>query len=50
MTRRAGALETVDWSPATKAKFAAVLTSDYMSEEESDPKHSQRKRTIIPLA
>ena len=37
-------------SPATKAKFGAVLTLDYMSEEESDPKHPQRKRTVIPLA
>ena len=50
MTRRAWALETVDWSPAKKAKFVEVLTLDYMSEEESDPKHPQRKRTIIPLA
>ena len=45
-----GAFETVDWSPSTKAKFAAVLTLDYVSEEESDPKHPQRKRTVIPLA
>ena len=37
-------------SPGTKAKFGTVLTLEYMSEEESDPKHSQRKRTVIPLA
>ena len=43
-------VETVNWSPSTKAKFAAVLTLDYVSEEESDPKHPQRKRTVIPLA
>ena len=50
MTLRAGALETVDWSPATNAKFAVVLTLDYMSEEDSNPKHPQRKRTITSLA
>ena len=50
---RMGALQTVDWSPARKArkatKVGAVLTSDNMSEEESDPKHPQQKCTVILL-
>ena len=49
LNRRTGALQTVEWSPATITKFGAVLTLDYMSEEDSDPKHPQRKRTVIPL-
>ena len=40
LNRRTGALPTVEWSPATKAKFGAVLTLEYMSEEESDPKQA----------
>ena len=50
LNRRKGALPIVEWSPGTKAKFGAVLTLDYMSEEESDPKHPQQKCTVIPLA
>ena len=50
LTRRTGALPTVEWSPAKKAKFVEVLTLDYMFEEDSDPTHPQRKRTVIPLA
>ena len=50
LTRRTGALPTVQWSTAKKAKFVEVLTLDYMSEEDSDPTHPQRKRTVIPLA
>ena len=50
LTRCTGALPTVPWSPAKKAKFVEVLTLDYMSEEDSDQTHPQRKRTVIPLA
>ena len=50
LTRRQAALQTIGWSPALKAKVAKVLTLDYMSEEESDPEHPQRKRTVIPFA
>ena len=49
LNRCTGALPTIEWSPGTKAKFGAVLTLEYMSKEESDPKHPQRKRTVIPL-
>ena len=45
-----GGLKTVTWSPATRAKFAEVLTYDYMSEEDTDPTHPQRQRTVIPFA
>ena len=45
-----GGLKTVTWSPATRAKFADVLTYDYMSEEDTDPTHPQRQRTVIPFA
>ena len=38
---RKEALKTVTWSQSTRAKFAEVLTYDYMS---------QRKHTVIPLA
>ena len=50
LTRRKEALKTVTWSPATRAKFAEVLTYDYMSEEDTDPTHPQRQRTVIPFA
>ena len=50
LNRRTGALPTVEWSPGTKAKFGALVTLECMSKEESDPKHPQRKRTVIPLA
>ena len=32
------------------AKFAEVLTYDYMSEEDTDPTPPQRQRTVIPFA
>ena len=35
---------------STRAKFAEVLTYDYMSEEDTDPTHPQRQRTVIPFA
>ena len=50
LNRRTAALPTVPWSPSIRAKFAEVLTLDYMSEKDSDPTHAQRKRTVIPLA
>ena len=50
LNRRTAALPTVPWSPSIRAKFAEVLTLDYMSEEDTDPTHAQRKRTVIPLA
>ena len=50
LTRRKEALKTVTWSPATRAKFAEVLTYDYMSEEDTDPTHPQRQRTVMPFA
>ena len=46
LNRRKAALPTVPWSPSIRAKFAEVLTS----EEDPDPTHPQRKRTVIPLA
>ena len=49
LTHRTGALETVYWSPATKAKVAAVLNLDYMPEDKSAPKHPQWKCADIPL-
>ena len=50
LNRRKEALKTVPWSPATRAKFAEVLTYDYMSKEDTDQTHPQRQRTVIPLA
>ena len=50
LNRRKAALLTVPWSPSIRAKFAQVLSLDYMSKEDTDPTHPQRKRTVIPLA
>ena len=50
LTSRTGALPTVPWSPAKKAKFVEVLTLEYMSKEDSDQTPPQRKRTVIALA
>ena len=36
LNRRKEAIKTVPWSPSTRAKFAEVLTLDYMSEEDTD--------------
>ena len=47
---RLKALETIDWSPTRKVKYAPVLTLEYMSEEEGDQSHSQRKRTVLPFS
>ena len=40
---------TVEWSPAMKAKFGAVLVLDYMSEEESDPKQAPAETHLHSL-
>ena len=50
LNRSKAVLLTVPWSPSIRAKFAEVLTLDYMSEENTDPTHAKRKRTVIPLA
>ena len=50
LNHRKEAIKTVPWSPSIQAKFAEVLTLDYMSEENTDPTHPQRKRTVIPCA
>ena len=40
VNRRTTVLPTVPWSPSNRAKFAEVLTLDYMSEEDTDPTHA----------
>ena len=44
-----GGPQDVTWSPATRAKFAEVLTYDYMSEEDTDPTHPSGNALSYPL-